>query len=541
MSRFKQPIALSIQKYQIWFIGKIIIKLSSIKCKLKIKFQSSAVETDLQNPILPDEPVDLGATYFIKTGDIDQITNGHFNGAIENVTIVNTSLTIEEQQKLYGCQIAFEEPNSLIDHISEVGKSEIFFKVENSVIEPEISNSSTLAANDKKLFKCKVCSSSFSDLDNLKEHISIHKKDLICEVCSKVFDDVETYRKHKNLHVKKPYTCNVCHAIFFKMINYKNHLKSHEEQNPDAPAIVYKCKICETYCKTKKSLNRHLLLHGEKKYTCTVCKKWFFKPGTLKKHAEKHGHSLLDNVLDTNDLYDSDPESDEQSEENEKTLGQYKCQNCDKVLASKKGLRRHVAMHKPKPEPAICDICDKVCASRARLSLHQKTHDKPKDKVPREYLCHICSKVYPSNSSLTYHMRTHSGIKPHVCKICNSGFTTTTSLQNHIRIHTGDKPFVCHVCSAAFAVSSAFKRHLTRHTGEANYHCTTCGKSFKRLSTLKEHTYTHSGEKPYVCKRCGAAYSHSGSLFAHLKRCKLQQAQDSLLKSESLTVIDEIT
>lgn len=122
-------------------------------------------------------------------------------------------------------------------------------------------------------------------------------------------------------------------------------------------------------------------------------------------------------------------------------------------------------------------------------------------------------------------VRTHSGVKPHVCKTCNSAFTTTTSLANHIRIHTGDKPFVCHVCSAAFAVSSAFKRHLTRHTGEANYLCKTCGKAFKRLSTLKEHTYTHSGEKPYVCKTCGAAYSHSGSLFAHQKRCRAQYGE----------------
>ena len=71
-------------------------------------------------------------------------------------------------------------------------------------------------------------------------------------------------------------------------------------------------------------------------------------------------------------------------------------------------------------------------------------------------------------------------------------------------------------------MSSAFRRHLTRHTGEANYLCKTCGKAFKRLSTLKEHTYTHSGLRPYICKACGAAYSHSGSLFAHQKRCKAQ-------------------
>ncbi|XP_011260398.1 zinc finger protein 260 [Camponotus floridanus] len=428
-------------------------------------------------------------------------------------------------------------------------------------------------------FKCKVCSKQYATQKGLKKHSLVHEKKYKCNVCLKMFYKQENMESHQKIHASKPHACQLCHASFSKPQSLVRHLKSHTEKVNDmikqintnerkdnkepkkelkseddtddetgpanetdefenAPEL-YKCEICNQYCSSLKNLRRHALVHGDKKYSCTVCKKWFFRPDTLKKHAEKHGHGLLDNLADDNKLYDSDdddvpanntvdpvPESEnvKREESDEEGSGEYKCQHCDKVMATKKGLRRHVSMHKPKAEPVTCDVCRKVCASQARLILHQRTH-KPKEKVPREYLCHICSKVYPSNSSLTYHMRTHTGVKPHVCKTCNSGFTTTTSLANHIRIHTGDKPFVCHVCSAAFAVSSAFRRHLTRHTGEANYLCKTCGKAFKRLSTLKEHTYTHSGEKPYVCKTCGAAYSHSGSLFAHQKRCRAQYGE----------------
>ncbi|XP_025155981.1 zinc finger protein 260 isoform X2 [Harpegnathos saltator] len=427
-------------------------------------------------------------------------------------------------------------------------------------------------------FKCKICSKQYATQKGLKKHSLVHEKKYKCNVCLKMFYKQENMENHQKIHASKPHACQLCHACFSKPQSLVKHLKSHTEKVNDmikqintderkdnkepkkelkseddtdeetgptnetdefenAPEL-YKCEICSQYCSSLKNLRRHALVHGDKKYSCTVCKKWFFRPDTLKKHAEKHGHGLLDNLVDDNKLYNSDddevgptsnavnpslPENENVKKEDsdEDGSGEYKCQHCDKVMATKKGLRRHVSMHKPKAEPVTCEICRKVCASQARLVLHQRTH-KPKEKVPREYLCHICSKVYPSNSSLTYHMRTHTGVKPHVCKTCNSGFTTTTSLANHIRIHTGDKPFVCHVCSAAFAVSSAFRRHLTRHTGEANYLCKTCGKAFKRLSTLKEHTYTHSGEKPYVCKTCGAAYSHSGSLFAHQKRCRAQ-------------------
>ncbi|XP_011314036.1 zinc finger protein 271-like [Fopius arisanus] len=420
--------------------------------------------------------------------------------------------------------------------------------------------------SEEPKFKCKVCQKKYATLKGFKNHSQVHDKKYKCPTCSKLFYKLENMEKHRKIHETKPHACQTCHTSFAKPQSLVRHMKTHvddstndstttkdtkvenseDEDEPqanepdefeNAPGL-YKCDICNQFCSSLKNLKRHALVHGEKKYSCTVCKKWFFRPDTLKKHAEKHGHGLLDNLIDENKLFDSDDDSPphpahstsdnsgkrEESDE-DGASGEYKCQHCDKVMATMKGLRRHVSMHKPKAEPVVCEICKKVCASQARLALHAKTHNKPKEKVPREYLCHICSKVYPSNSSLTYHMRTHTGVKPHVCKICNSGFTTTTSLANHIRIHTGDKPFVCHVCSAAFAVSSAFRRHLTRHTGEANYLCKTCGKAFKRLSTLKEHTYTHSGEKPYVCKTCGAAYSHSGSLFAHQKRCRAQYGE----------------
>lgn len=451
--------------------------------------------------------------------------------------------------------------------------------------------------SDMMKFKCKVCSKRYATQKGLKKHSLVHDKKHKCNICFKMFYKLENMEKHKKIHAAKPHACQLCHASFSKPQSLVRHLKSHNEKvndiikqiNNDDPnedkaakkemkndedtddeigalnepdefenaPELYKCQVCSQYCSSLKNLKRHSLVHGDKKYSCTVCKKWFFRPDTLKKHAEKHGHGLLDNLVEDNTLFDSDDDSfpnqsenlsSSNNDNNMKKEGSdedgggemYKCQHCDKVMATKKGLRRHVSMHKPKAEPATCEVCKKVCASQARLLLHQKTHNKPKEKVPREYLCHICSKVYPSNSSLTYHMRTHTGVKPHVCKICNSGFTTTTSLANHLRIHTGDKPFVCHVCSAAFAVSSAFRRHLTRHTGEANYLCKTCGKAFKRLSTLKEHTYTHSGEKPYVCKTCGAAYSHSGSLFAHQKRCRAQYGEIGIVEEHHHAVAHHI-
>ena len=267
--------------------------------------------------------------------------------------------------------------------------------------------------SEEPKFKCKVCLKRYSTQKGLKKHSLVHDKKHNCNVCLKTFCKLENLEKHKVIHVAKPHACQLCHTSFSKPQSLVKHLKSHSEKvnniikqinhddqdvnepkkelkseeetedemltsnEPDefgnAPEL-FKCEICGQYCSTMKNLKRHALIHGEKKYSCFVCKKWFFRPDTLKKHAEKHGHGLLDNLMEDNKLYDSDDEPFTNSTGNifgehdnlkkddsdEDATGEYKCQHCEKVMATKKGLRRHVSMHKPKAEPVTCEICKKV-------------------------------------------------------------------------------------------------------------------------------------------------------------------------------------
>lgn len=269
--------------------------------------------------------------------------------------------------------------------------------------------------SEEPKFKCKVCLKRYTTQKGLKKHTLVHEKKHSCNVCLKTFCKLENLEKHKVIHVAKPHACQLCHTSFSKPQSLVKHLKSHTEKvnniikqissddqkddqepkkelkseedtedetptsnEPDefgnAPEL-FKCDICGQYCSTMKNLKRHALIHGEKKYSCFVCKKWFFRPDTLKKHAEKHGHGLLDNLTDNNKLFDSDDEpfpnstgnmfgdndNSKKDDSEEDAPGEYKCQHCEKVMSTKKGLRRHVSMHKPKAEPVTCEICKKVC------------------------------------------------------------------------------------------------------------------------------------------------------------------------------------
>lgn len=281
----------------------------------------------------------------------------------------------------------------------------VFSDEETSDYLDESEESRDIAENK---FKCHVCSKSYSTQKGLKKHSLVHEKKHKCGVCFKMFYKLENLEKHKSVHTEKPHACKLCHASFSKSQSLVRHLKSHgdnavnadadeptgtgaeakTESNSDdddgfrdevndefenAPEL-FKCNECNQYCSSMKNLKRHALIHGDKKYSCTVCKKWFFRPDTLKKHAEKHGHGLLDNLADENNLFDSDDDDSTttrtigstipstngasvvKEESEDEGTGAFKCQQCGKVMSTKKGLRRHMSTHRPKAKPVACDV-----------------------------------------------------------------------------------------------------------------------------------------------------------------------------------------
>ncbi|XP_033224435.1 zinc finger protein 93-like [Belonocnema kinseyi] len=483
--------------------------------------------------------------------------------------------------------------------------------------------------HDDKKFKCEKCEREFLRLEKLLEHSKLHHskekpKPVRCKICEKSFKKTDTMVRHLNVHKRanpkevfsilkeirdrrKMDNCiktieendqsvinesisietetslkegNICAKELKKcgtdsqpkQDNRSNILNSdsnsESESNYLNDASLFRCKICTKCCTTEKTLQRHMLIHDDKKFFCNVCNMKFFRPDRLKSHRDRYGHNE-DKV--------SEPEKPPDDKSAIKLINSwireeldsdnegkgFPCDLCGKSYVTKKSLAKHranahesqenycsncgtVCVCEDKPKDHVkaekskiytCDECGKSFEKESKLQKHLRIHERAKEQEDanfKRFLCHICSKTFRQNTGLMFHMRTHTGYKPHVCKHCGRGFTSNSNCINHERTHTGDRPFVCQYCSAAFAKSCTLKAHITTHTGEANYHCKTCGKSFRRLKYLKEHKFTHTGEKPYACKICGTAYSHSGSLFVHEKKCKAQYSNFQSASSQNV-------
>ncbi|XP_011149128.1 zinc finger protein 271-like [Harpegnathos saltator] len=476
----------------------------------------------------------------------------------------------------------------------------------------------TLTHNDKK-FKCESCDKQFFCLDKLLKHVDLHKtkekpQPVLCRICNKSFRKTDTMVRHLNAHKRanpkevfsilkeirdrrklenSPKSSETCPPNVDEETARNERSQSESEgsttkslrrrsvrteqrdsdvlnsdSSNDRPeyhvdeTLLHHCKHCNKRYSTERSLQRHLLIHDEKKFVCSVCNMKFYRQDRLKSHVDRYGHD--ETKARTEPQRPPDDKSAiklinswirEELDSDNEGKG-FPCKICGKSYDTKKSLSKHQAnTHasqeeccpscggnvcscaercKENPEksnndgkskPYTCEECHKSFEKEIKLQKHLRIHERAKEQQDvnfKRFLCHICSKTFRQNTGLMFHMRTHTGYKPHVCKYCGRGFTSNSNCINHERTHTGDRPFVCHFCSAAFAKSCTLKAHITTHTGEANYHCKTCGKSFRRLKYLKEHRFTHTGEKPYACKICGTAYSHSGSLFVHEKKCKAQ-------------------
>ena len=170
----------------------------------------------------------------------------------------------------------------------------------------------------------------------------------------------------------------------------------------------------------------------------------------------------------------------------------YFCSQCDQCFHHPRSLRHHMNIHGGKYK---CSECGKCFATHHDLTTHGRFHswEKPFESS-------VCGKRFRTEWSLTRHGRIHSGEKPYKCNVCQKAFRRTEHQTSHMRVHTGEKPCVCHVCQRAFSDSGSLNSHVRIHTGDKPFKCPLCDKGFRQCGTLQSHKRSvHSKRKPYYC------------------------------------------
>ncbi|CAH2219112.1 PR domain zinc finger 15-like isoform X1 [Pelobates cultripes] len=294
-------------------------------------------------------------------------------------------------------------------------------------------NSSNLSrhvrSHGDKLFKCEECSKLFSRKESLKQHVSYkHSRNDIdgeyryrcatcekafrveaflefhncrtddksfqCEMCYRFFSTNSNLSKHKKKHGEKKFACEICNKLFYRRDVMLEHHRRHLEgvrrvkresmhQNTDN-SIKYKkepsaCPVCGKMFSCRSNMNKHLLTHGDKKYTCEICGRKFFRVDVLRDHIHIHFKDIaLMNDQQREEFIGKIGISSEDNDDNsdgslDLELHKYSCKRCQISFARGKEYLKHI-MDVHAENGYDCNICHRRFALKATYHAHMVIH-----------------------------------------------------------------------------------------------------------------------------------------------------------------------
>ncbi|XP_023717680.1 zinc finger protein 37 isoform X8 [Cryptotermes secundus] len=398
---------------------------------------------------------------------------------------------VKKVKRLKTCELCWQDiPEAEVESHSYLHLDHL-----NPVIKIEVESSSS---DPVKEFRCPDCNVAFESGEQLASHMAAHSDSYAysCDVCS---DKCRTSRgllKHKKAHTKgKSFVCNVCgHAT-----SHEYYLKIHCRRH----TYPLSCDRCGETFRYKFQLTRHMTVHSERSFKCSICGEEYPSRRNLLVHKRQ-----------------SHPEQKNKP-------SSHKCVTCGKLFPYRSALLLHQPSH-TEDKLYTCDKCGSTFRYKQSLYAHKKcSHPESVQELMNKEAemknvnqCEICGKTFPYRNSLRVHVNSHTRANTYACDVCGKSFSTRDHLKYHCKIHTGDRSYTCDVCGKAFIKSWDLKQHQRTHTGERPYKCELCEKAFTQRSTLTIHKRLHTGQRPYKCDVCDHDFVCKALLTVHQKTHK---------------------
>ncbi|CAK6442055.1 unnamed protein product [Pipistrellus nathusii] len=386
-------------------------------------------------------------------------------------------------------------------------------------------NSSNLSrhvrSHGDKLFKCEECAKLFSRKESLKQHVSYkHSRNEVdgeyryrcgtcektfriesalefhncrtddktfqCEMCFRFFSTNSNLSKHKKKHGDKKFACEVCNKMFYRKDVMLDHQRRHlegvrrvkrEDLEPSGESLVrYKkepsgCPVCGKVFSCRSNMNKHLLTHGDKKYTCEICGRKFFRVDVLRDHIHVHFKDIA--LMDDHQREEfigkigiSSEENDDNSDESaDSEPHKYSCKRCQLTFGRGKEYLKHI-MEVHKEKGYGCSTCNRRFALKATYHAHMVIHrENLPDPNVQKYIhpCEICGRIFNSIGNLERHKLIHTVGKQWTCSVCDKKYVTEYMLQKHVQLtHDKVEAQSCQLCGTKVSTRASMSRHMRR-------------------------------------------------------------------------------
>ena len=364
-----------------------------------------------------------------------------------------------------------------------------------------------------KRYSCEICAASYYYPAHLRMHMRHHKvrmsrKDIEYEDVIEVYNSESEIDSAKSSGKRKKSTN-------YSILTKRKHGPTQFEQYLPSP---FKCSECGKGFLTKKSLYCHETIHEEKKYSCDLCTRKFYRAQEVVTHKTIEHYGKRQKI-------------------------KYPCPHCQHPVP-KVFMERHIATHL-KPKLFHCTDCDEYFHSQDNLKFHQTTEHDEKFL----FQCERCSVTFHSLSSLCVHKRLKhkrgTGKKKYICNVCRRGFVSESMLTRHSEFHE-ESSFMCTVCDTGFKTVYDLLLHEASHQTPSDalqsvaqtpdveavavvvmkpepdvrkvdkYNCHVCTKKFNSYKQLTDHRVIHK-EHRFTCDSCKTTFYYESELKKHIR------------------------
>nr|XP_054768854.1 zinc finger protein 595-like isoform X2 [Lytechinus pictus] len=316
-----------------------------------------------------------------------------------------------------------------------------------------------LSHNEYELFPCHLCQRTFSEREELSEHLCEHmkarNKRVRCPLCGKLFNRARNLAIHLGTH-SATYICQLCenktrmlecetyddlqallgmNTTALLHTSEENHIKQ-EEPSDNRETLV--CKLCRTtFANVQERSGHHC-----KVYHCRNCSKYFCCPDPLDadgKPWDVEENYLCHTCIRSLCLMDKMP-PDETSTSVDRITA--KCWICAETFSKVIPTYHKVIMKLPSPNQSCSD-------------------DEP-ENLSLGLQCKICGNVYPKMSDLQKHYMIHELNHLYRCRFCDTIWDRKRMYRRHMQTHKV-KPYRCPKCYKAFSNENRLRRHIDKH------------------------------------------------------------------------------
>ncbi|XP_038129792.1 PR domain zinc finger protein 15-like, partial [Cyprinodon tularosa] len=453
-----------------------------------------------------------------------------------------------EHKRVYRCSLCskvFQNSSNLNRHVRSHGDKlfkceecdKLFSRKESLKQHISYKHSKNVPDQEYK-YKCNTCEKSFRMENALKFHnCRTDDKTFQCDICSRFFSTNSNLSKHKKKHGEKLYSCEICNKMFYRKDVMQEHHRRHSvgpkqmkkeelEANGEEGTKYRKepspCPICGKVFSCRSNMNKHLLTHGDKKYTCEICGRKFFRVDVLRDHIHVHFKDIA--LMDEQEREEfikkigiSPEDSDETDEEDDPEHHKYNCKKCQLSFARGKDYLKHI-MEQHKEKGHSCGICNRHFALKATYNAHLVIHrEQLPDPAVQKYIhpCEMCGRIFNSIGNLERHKIIHTGVKSHGCDKCGKSFARKDMLKEHLRVHDDNRDYLCAECGKGMKTKHALRHHMKLHKGIKEYECKECNRKFAQKVNMLKHYKRHTGVKDFMCELCGKTFSERTTLETH--------------------------